>query len=94
MATYRIKRKLFGLLDQANETVKGAEAGLGRAMNSNVGGIIGGVAGGTFGGSLIGGALDSMGVPGASLMGPVAGAMIGAKVTRGIGKGLENASQT
>lgn len=92
MATYRIKRKYFGLAEAASNTlgtvgntiksgVGGVLEGAGKAMDTSVGGLAGRI-GGAMAGTAIGG------VPGAIL-----GFLAGGKMVRSAGKGIKNAGQ-
>ena len=91
MATYRLKRKTYGLVDAAENTVGGAAGGIGNAMDTKVGGAIGGAAGAMTAGKWIGNGLQSLNVPGAGFLGTIGGALLGYHATRGLGKGLKQA---
>ena len=85
MATYRIKRKTFGLIDSAGGAVKntvgGVMEGVGKAAATGTGSTIGGLAGMKAG----------FGIGGVG--GAIAGYILGKAATKGIGKGLQNAGQ-
>ena len=82
MAVYRLKRKTFGFIgDTAKQVAGGVMEGTGKALDSSVGGLAGRV-----GGAMAGGAI-------AGPVGFIAGALLGHKVSRGLGKGLKNAGQ-
>lgn len=99
MARYRLKRKTFGVGDAVQNTIGGVTEGVGKAMDTKVGGA----AGALVGGSLLSGALTtgmlantSVATTLGSLAGPAGlliGAGLGAAAARGIGKGLKTAGQ-
>lgn len=91
MATYRLKRKYFGLADAASNTlgtvgnavksgVGGVLEGTGKAMDTSVGGLAGRIAGAAAGSAL-------------GPLGTIAGFMAGGKIVRSAGKGIKNAGQ-
>lgn len=81
-------------MDAAKDTAGGVMGGAGKALDSKPAALAGGVAGGSLLGGAIGsGLLASLG----GLAGPagwLVGAGIGAAATRGLGKGLKNASDS
>ena len=92
MATYRLKRKYFGLADAASNTlgtvggavksgVGGVLEGTGKAMDTSVGGLAGRIGGAAAGTALFG------------PLGGIVGFMAGGKVVRSTGKGIKNAGQ-
>lgn len=103
MATYRLKRKTFGIGDAANNALGAAGSavgnvaggvmhGIGSGMNSKIGGIAGGgltaaTLGNTVSTMLGGGLLGKAVGYGATYFG-------GKALTQGIGKGLKNAGQS
>lgn len=88
MARYRLKRKIYGVVDAAgnvlSNTAGGVMQGAGKAMDTTIGGLTGGVLAAPVIASLI---------PGAGPLGLLAGAAIGSAATRGLGKGLKSAGQ-
>lgn len=98
MATYILKRKSYGVVDAAQNTLGGVTGGVGKALDSTPGAAVGGL----LGGHIIGGGIktalaNSGGVLGSSVAGPLgwlAGAAIGAAATRGLGKGLKRAGSS
>lgn len=102
MATYRIKRKQYGLVDgvtgAAANTLGGISTAAGKTLDSGVGGLVGGVAGAHLGGAAIGAGIDAvtggiLGGPISSLLGYAAGYKLGNAATREVGKGLKEAGQ-
>ena len=97
MAKYILKRKTYGMVDAAQNTLGGVTGGVGKALDSTpaaiAGGALGGsVLGGTIGSALSGTALGSLGLGGP--LGWLVGAGIGAAATRGLGKGLKSAGNS
>lgn len=96
MATYRIKRKTFGVIEAAGNTLGNTAGGLmkgvGAAADSKIGRFAGGIVGaGTIGrtlGYMMGGGLLARG------LGALGGYVAGKSITGGIGKGLKNAGQS
>ena len=91
MARYILKRKTYGIVDSAKETTGGVMKGVGTALDSTPAAIAGGAIGASTIGSALGAGLGSTAL--GALGGPVgmlAGALIGAKATRGLGKGLKH----
>lgn len=91
MATYRLKRKYFGLADAAQNTLGavggaikstagGIMEGAGKVLDSSAGGLAGRIAGAAAGSAL-------------GPLGTIAGFAFGNKLSRGLGKGLKNAGQ-
>ena len=91
MATYRLKRKYFGLADAASNTlgtvggaiksgVGGVLEGTGKTLDTSVGGLAG-----RIGGAVAGSALGPLGT--------IAGFMAGGKIVRSVGKSVKNAVQ-
>jgi len=105
MATYRLRRKTFGMADAGQRAAGGAMEGIGKTMDSNLGGVAGGIAGAATVGSAIGAGLGSaigsvVPVVGTAIGGTVGGAlgtglgyMAGSKVTRGVGQALTESGQ-
>lgn len=93
MAKYRLKRKCYNAItDAASNTLGGVTSGVGKAMDTKLGGAVGGLIGGQYLGGAIGSALSGLGW----FSGPVgwlAGAALGSAATRGLGKGLKSAGQ-
>lgn len=90
MAKYVLKRKQYGIMDAAKNTIGGVVGGVGNALDTKVGGAAAGIATGAALGGKIASGLGALGV----LSGPVgwlAAAGIGAMAARGLGKGLKNA---
>ena len=92
MATYRLKRKYFGLADAAQNTLGavggaikstagGVMEGAGKVLDSGAGGLAGRIGGAAAGTALFG------------PLGGLAGLAFGNKPLRGLGKGLKNAGQ-
>lgn len=97
MATYILKRKTYGLVDAAKDTAGGIMGGAGKALDSKPAAIAGGLAGGSLLGGAIGTGLAGLGGLAGMAAGPLGwlvGAGIGAAATRGLGKGLKNASDS
>lgn len=94
MATYRIKRRLYSMMDAVGNTVGGVSSGVGKALDSTPAAVVGGVHGFTGPvGNALAEALDGV-VPGASILGRVAGAAIESSAVRGLGKGLKSAGDS
>jgi hypothetical protein len=88
MARYRLRRKTYGVAEAAGNVIGGTAEGVGKVMDSNIGGAIGGLAGGAALGAPLGAALG-LGGP----IGWLAAAGLSAAATRGLGKGLKSAGQ-
>ena len=95
MATYRLKRKTYGIAEAASNTLGGVVGGTGKVLDSTPAAAVGGLLGGHYVGGAITSGLVSSGVLGSALAGPLGwlvGAGIGAAATRGLGKGLKGAA--
>jgi len=91
MARFIIKRKTFGVIEAAQNTIGGTLETAGNIADTKIGGLTGGIAGGSMMGSAI--ASKYLSGLGAGLAGPAGwliGAGLGAAATRGIGKGLKS----
>lgn len=101
MATYRIKRKQYGLVggiqQAASNTLGGITSAAGSTLDSGVGGVVGGVAGAHLGGAALGAGIDALtgGIlgPAATLLGYGAAYKMGNAATREVGKGLKEAGE-
>lgn len=95
MARYRLKRKTFGVIEAAGNTLGntagGIMKGVGSAADSNIGRFAGGILGAGTIGSTVGYMLG--GGPLAKLAGLGAGYVAGKAITGGVGKGLKTAGQ-
>ena len=95
MATYRLKRKTYGMAEAAGNTLGGIAGGVGKALDSKPAAIAGGLAGGATLGGAISAGLAGLGGLASAASGPLGwlvGAGIGAAATRGLGKGLKEAA--
>lgn len=98
MAKIVLRRKTYGLAEAAGNTIGGVAQGVGQALDSKPAAMAGGLAGGAVLGGSITSALAGLGGLGgvaATLSNPLGwlvGAGIGAAATRGLGKGLKEAS--
>ena len=99
MAKIVLRRKTYGLVEAAGNTIGGVAQGVGQALDSKPAAMAGGLAGGAvLGGSITSAAtsaLAGLGGVAATLSNPLGwlvGAGIGAAATRGLGKGLKEAS--
>ena len=88
MATYRLRRKRFGIV---GSTVGGVTETAGNVMNSTVGKAAGAAAGANLAGDAIGGVLEAAGVPGAGALGKITGAVAGWKAAGTLGKNIADA---
>lgn len=90
MATYRLKRKIFGAVgDAVKNTAGGVMETTGKAMDTGTAGTLGGVGGAMMAGAGIGSTAGLALGP----VGMVGGYILGKAATRGVGKGLKNAGQ-
>lgn len=97
MATYRLKRKFYGMVDgvqsAVGNTLGGVTSAVGKTMKSGIGQTVGGLAGmNTIGaglGTAIGAAtgLGALATP----IGMIAGFKIGKEATKEVGTGLQDA---
>lgn len=97
MARYILKRKTYGMIDAAQNTIGGVTGGVGKALDSTPAALAGGLAGGHILGGAISSGLAGMGGLTGAVSGPLGwlvGAGIGAAATRGLGKGLKSASNS
>lgn len=85
MATYRLRRKLYGVGDAVGTAAGGALQTVGGLADTTLGGAAGGLYSASKWGSAIGDALGIGGVGGA-----LAAGAIGYGVTRGLGKTMKN----
>jgi hypothetical protein len=92
MATYRIKRKTFGVIEAAGNTLGNTAGGLMKGVGAAADSKIGKFAGGVIGAGTIGRTLGYM--TGMPLLGTIGGYVAGKAITGGIGTGLKNAGQS
>ena len=92
MATYRIKRKTFGVIEAAGNTLGNTAGGLMKGVGTAADSKIGKFAGGVIGAGTIGRTLGNM--TGMPLLGTIGGYVAGKAITGGIGKGLKDAGQS
>lgn len=96
MATYRLKRRLYGVTEAMGNVVGGTAEGVGKFMDTKPAALAGGLVGASTLGSAITTGLTGLGGLAGTLAGPAGwliGAGLGAAATRGIGKGLKSAGQ-
>ncbi len=89
MATYRLKRKSYGIVEGAENVVGGTMKGVGKAADTALGGVAGAAMGAKYLGEGIG-AVTGLGGLGGALL----GAGLGALTMRGAGKGLKSAGDS
>jgi len=92
MATYRIKRKTFGVIEAAGNTLGNTAGGLMKGVGAAADSKIGRFAGGIVGAGTIGRTLGYM--TGMPLLGTIGGYVAGKAITGGVGKGLKDAGQS
>lgn len=92
MAKYRLKRKTFGVIEAAGNTLGNTAGGLMKGVGSIADSKIGRFAGGVIGARTIGHALGAM--TGMPLLGTVGGYIAGKAITGGVGSGLKEAGQS
>lgn len=92
MATYRIKRKTFGVIEAAGNTLGNTAGGLMKGVGTAADSKIGKFAGGVIGAGTIGRTLGYM--TGMPLLGTIGGYVAGKAITGGIGRGLKDAGQS
>jgi hypothetical protein len=92
MATYRIKRKTFGVIEAAGNTLGNTTGGLMKGVGAAADSKIGKFAGGVIGAGTIGRTLGNM--TGMPLLGTIGGYVAGKAITGGIGRGLKDAGQS
>ncbi len=92
MAKYRLKRKTFGVIEAAGNTLGNTAGGLMKGVGSAADSKIGRFAGGVIGAGTIGKTLGMM--TGMPLLGTVGGYIAGKAITGGVGKGLKDAGQS
>jgi hypothetical protein len=92
MATYRIKRKTFGVIEAAGNTLGNTAGGLMKGVGTAADSKIGKFAGGVIGAGTIGRTLGNM--TGMPLLGTIGGYVAGKAITGGIGRGLKDAGQS
>ena len=92
MATYRIKRKTFGVIEAAGNTLGNTAGGLMKGVGAAADSKIGRFAGGVIGAGTIGRTLGMM--TGMPLLGTIGGYVAGKAITGGVGKGLKDAGQS
>ena len=96
MAKYRLKRKTFGVIEAAGNTLGNTAGGLMKGVGSIADSKIGRFAGGVVGAGTIGRTLGMMtggGLLGTAL-GTVGGYIAGKAITGGVGSGLKEAGQS
>ena len=92
MAKYRIKRKTFGVVEAAGNTLGNTAGGLMKGVGAAADSKIGRFAGGVIGAGTIGRTLGYM--TGMPLLGTVGGYIAGKAITGGVGSGLKEAGQS
>lgn len=92
MAKYRLKRKTFGVIEAAGNTLGNTAGGLMKGVGAAADSKIGRVAGGVLGAGTIGSTLGYM--MGGSLLAKGLGYVAGKAITGGVGKGLKDAGQS
>lgn len=98
MATYILKRKLYGMGSAISNTIGGTMEGVGNALDSKPAAWAGGLLGAGKLGKPLGESIKEvmpfgMGWAG-NLAGYAAGAALGAAATRGLGKGMKSAGES
>ena len=76
MATYRLKRKSYGIVEGAENVVGGTMKGVGKAADTALGGVAGAAMGAKYLGEGIG-AVTGLGGLGGALLGAGLGALVG-----------------
>ena len=92
MATYRIKRKTFGVIEAVGNTLGNTAGGVMKGVGAAADSKIGKFAGGVIGAGTIGRTLGNM--TGMPLLGTIGGYVAGKAITGGIGRGLKDAGQS
>lgn len=89
MATFRLKRKNFGIAQGIGNVVGGMTEGAGKVMDSGIGKVGGAVAGAALAPGLISSSLGLLPAIMAGPAAPVAGALLGWGAMSAAGKGLK-----
>ena len=92
MAKYRLKRKTFGVIEAAGNTLGNTAGGLMKGVGAAADSKIGRFAGGVIGAQTIGHTLGAL--TGMPLLGTFGGYIAGKAITGGVGKGLKDAGQS
>lgn len=92
MAKYRLKRKTFGVIEAAGNTLGNTAGGLMKGVGAAADSKIGRFAGGVIGAGTLGQTIGSL--TGMPLLGTVGGYIAGKAITGGVGKGLKDAGQS
>ena len=92
MAKYRLKRKTFGVIEAAGNTLGNTAGGLMKGVGAAADSKVGRFAGGVLGAGTLGHTIGSL--TGMPLLGTVGGYIAGKAITGGVGKGLKDAGQS
>ena len=92
MAKYRLKRKTFGVIEAAGNTLGNTVGGLMKGVGAAADSKIGRFAGGVVGANTIGRTISYM-TGGHPILGAIGGYIAGKAITGGVGKGLKEAGQ-
>lgn len=92
MAKYRLKRKTFGVIEAAGNTLGNTAGGLMKGVGAAADSKIGRFTGGVVGAGTLGYTLGSL--TGHPILGALGGYIAGKAITGGIGSGLKNAGQS